>query len=35
VYGFNSSCSGYGAAVGFCDHDNEPSVYIKGREFFD
>jgi hypothetical protein len=27
--------SGEGPVAGFCEHDNEPSDSIKGREFLD
>jgi hypothetical protein len=33
--GLDSSDSGYGPAAGSCEHGNEPSGSIKGREFLD
>jgi hypothetical protein len=34
-FGLVSSFSGQVSVVGCCRHGNEPSVSIKGREFFD
>jgi hypothetical protein len=31
--GLDSSGSGQGPFAGFCEHDNEPSSYIKGGNF--
>jgi len=31
----DSSGSGYGRVVGFCEHGNEPSGSIKGGEFLE
>jgi len=33
--GLDSSGSGYGPVAGSCEHDNQPSGSIKGREFLD
>jgi hypothetical protein len=30
---YHSSGTGWGQVSGFCEHGNEPSVYIKCREF--
>jgi hypothetical protein len=34
-YGLDSSGSGQGPVAGSCEHGNEPSGFIKGREFLD
>jgi hypothetical protein len=34
-FGLDTSGSGQGPVVGSCEHSNEPSVSIKGREFLD
>jgi hypothetical protein len=31
----DSSGSGQGSVAGLCEHGNEPSVSVKGGEFFD
>jgi hypothetical protein len=31
----DASGSGYGPVAGSCEHGNEPSGSMKGREFFD
>jgi hypothetical protein len=34
-YGLDASCLGYGPVVVSCEHGNELSRFIKGREFID
>jgi hypothetical protein len=33
--GLDTTGSGWGPVLGSCEHNNEPSSYIKGREFVD